>query len=688
MRFIALTAALLATTPVAAIERIRFEAQEVTAAGVGAHQVNATLTLRDNGRSRIDVNAGRLVLPAAITQHTGAITNLRLHCDDPVIREPDFGCPALTASVHAARLAPQALRAAVSLRSDTGVVLARGAGLTVADATLQFDARLDAAGWRLALRLPDVELDALRRLAPASLPLPKDLALSGRSHFEVDLVERAGVSTADVRAQVVDLTFQNAAATWIAEKVGLTLAARLDLRALPAGFDLTLQGHSGQFLGGTVLLDFSANPLQLQAQGTASTTGLQLARLAVTQQQLADLAAVADIGFTAPFLRDARVDLKELRFPAAYASYLQLLLATTPFNQLTTEGSVRGTIVVSNDQPVAVDLDVADVAFSDASRKLKVTGVNAGVHWAAGLTGPPRPSFLEWESSEGWGIVGARTHLDFTTQDRSFRLTDRARLPFFDGALVINTFAVDHFGLETMEGVFDAVIEPISFQLIAKAFEWPEFAGTLSGRIPGLTYKDRLLTLSGNLEAEVFDGRVVASNLRVREPFSAWPRLFADVTARGLDLDLITRTFEFGSITGRLDADLAGLETFNWSPTAFDFRMATPRGDRSRRRISQKAVESLSNIGGGGGGVAAALQGGLLRFFDDFGYARLGLSCRLRNDVCQMDGVGKAGAGYYIVKGSGLPRINIIGNANRVDWPRLVSQISEALGNTDSVVVN
>ena len=267
-------------------------------------------------------------------------------------------------------------------------------------------------------------------------------------------------------------------------------------------------------------------------------------------------------------------------------------------------------------------------------------------------------------------------------------MLEPARLPFFDGALVINTLAVDHAGLDTMEGVFDAVIEPISVQPISKAMGWPEFSGQLSGRIPGLTYKDQTLTLAGNLEADVFDGSVVASNLSVSQPLSAWPRLHADVVARNLDLQLITSTFEFGSITGRLDIDLKQLETFNWSPTAFDLVLGTPRGDRSRHRISQKAVQNLSNIGGGGGGVAAALQGGFLRFFDDFGYDRIGLSCRLRNDVCQMDGAAAAGTGYYIVKGSGIPRIDIIGNEKRVDWPRLVAQLSAALANTDSIVVN
>jgi hypothetical protein len=138
----------------------------------------------------------------------------------------------------------------------------------------------------------------------------------------------------------------------------------------------------------------------------------------------------------------------------------------------------------------------------------------------------------------------------------------------------------------------------------------------------------------------------------------------------------VTNTFSFGMITGRLSGRIEDLETFDWMPAAFDARFYTPPGDRSPHRISQRAVTNLSSIGGGsGGGVAAALQGGFLKFFDDFGYDRLGLSCQLANDVCTMRGVENAAGGYYIVKGAGLPRINVIGSQSRVAWTRLVQQL-------------
>jgi hypothetical protein len=111
-------------------------------------------------------------------------------------------------------------------------------------------------------------------------------------------------------------------------------------------------------------------------------------------------------------------------------------------------------------------------------------------------------------------------------------------------------------------------------------------------------------------------------------------------------------------------------------PIAFDATLATPRGDRSKHRISQRAVENIGSLGGSGAGVTAALSSGFLQFFEDFNYDRLGISCRLRNEICQMGGVEPAeGRGYYLVKGKGLPRIDVIGNRTRVDWPRLVRQL-------------
>ena len=158
--------------------------------------------------------------------------------------------------------------------------------------------------------------------------------------------------------------------------------------------------------------------------------------------------------------------------------------------------------------------------------------------------------------------------------------------------------------------------------------------------------------------------------------------MFATVTARGLDLGMVTRTFAFGSMTGRIDADIRGLKLFDWSPVAFDARIYTMPGDRSPHLISQKAVTRIAAFGGGGGEVAAALESGVLQFFKTFHYRRLAIGCRLHNEVCQMSGVRPSDdGGYYLVEGSWLPRLDIIGNVQRVNWPQMLSQITQGIHN-------
>jgi hypothetical protein len=226
-----------------------------------------------------------------------------------------------------------------------------------------------------------------------------------------------------------------------------------------------------------------------------------------------------------------------------------------------------------------------------------------------------------------------------------------------------------------MEVAFKGDVEPISMQLLSKAFGWPEFSGKLAASIPGVTLKNNVLTFDGNVESEVFGGKISGSNIRLQDPLGNFPQLFADVRARDLDLGQVTNTFEVGSITGKLEADVLGLQLFGWSPVAFQARLATPKGDKSRHRISARAVSSLSNVGGGGGGVVQALQSGVLKFFDEYSYDRLGISCKLRDDVCEMSGIEPTGVGYYIVKGAGIPRIDIVGNSGRVRWSQLLSSI-------------
>jgi hypothetical protein len=161
--------------------------------------------------------------------------------------------------------------------------------------------------------------------------------------------------------------------------------------------------------------------------------------------------------------------------------------------------------------------------------------------------------------------------------------------------------------------------------------------------------------------------------------------LNAELEFKDLDLEILTRTFSFGKITGKLEGVIRALQLEDWTPVAFDARFATPEDDDSRHRISQKAVDNISNLGGAG--VSGALSRGFLSFFEDFGYKRLGISCRLANGVCEMSGVRPAENGYYLVEGGGIPRISIKGYNRQTDWQLLLDQL-RAISAPESPVVD
>jgi hypothetical protein len=208
--------------------------------------------------------------------------------------------------------------------------------------------------------------------------------------------------------------------------------------------------------------------------------------------------------------------------------------------------------------------------------------------------------------------------------------------------------------------------------------------GKASAEIPLVTYAAGLLTTDGSILLNVFDGTATVTELTMQTPLGITPKLNANIALRNLDLGVLTSTFSFGAIEGKLDGDIKNLELQNWKPVKFDAIVQSSPG-KYPKKISQRAVENISALGGGG--AAAAVQRSFLRFFEQFNYGKMGLSCRLRNDICEMGGVESTPQGYIIVKGSGIPAITVMGYNKTVGWSELLSRIKRVTDGNTKVIV-
>jgi hypothetical protein len=221
---------------------------------------------------------------------------------------------------------------------------------------------------------------------------------------------------------------------------------------------------------------------------------------------------------------------------------------------------------------------------------------------------------------------------------------------------------------------FGLTLDRLDVAQFTRALGWPAFTGELSGRIPRAHYRSDRLEFDGGLAMQVFGGRVDVSSLVMERPFGVAPTLGADIALEDLDLESLTGVLGFGSITGRLDGRIAGLRLVDWQPTTFDARLRTDRTRGIPQRISQRAVQDLSSVGDAS--FVSSLQSQLIGLFDDFGYSRIGIDCRLADGICDMGGLAPRGDdAFLIVEGAGIPRLTVVGINRRVDWSTLVERL-------------
>ena len=221
-----------------------------------------------------------------------------------------------------------------------------------------------------------------------------------------------------------------------------------------------------------------------------------------------------------------------------------------------------------------------------------------------------------------------------------------------------------------------ADLEELEMELLTEAFGWPLFSRKISGQIPGVSLEDGVLDLEGEILVNVFDGSLTLDDFRIERPFGVLPSLAANVEVQNLDLELLTSTFSFGQISGRLDGYVHDLRMLDWRPVAFDAWLGTPGSQRGSQDISRRAVNTLTTLGGGG--ATAALTGPIMGLFNSFSYKRLGLGCRMQNNVCEVRGVSEDDVSVLIMEGAGVPKVTIKVFNRNVDWPQLLAHLVAA----------
>lgn len=663
---------LFGLAPLQAIENIELQIGQWTFEDYASEEFDLSLTLTESGLNLI-AKSDTLSLPSP----WGKLHNVSLHCDETRLSSGAWECHSGRLQFEHARLGQQDLAFKLTAHNQAQRYHLELNGLQLAQGDIDIKADYAAAGWNLDLNADGVSLAAVSPwlsllFSEAQVAVLADWDYQGRLSLNAQLqgIEEQ-VNTVNAEFMLDKLNFSNQASSQIAEAVHLNAQVQAHLEQTQWHWQASLQSDSGQAYSDPVFLDFKQHPLSVSGQGTvkADFSDIQVPQLSIEQQSV--MSATASLVWQKTGLQSLTVNSQPAPLQTLYPVWLQPFSLGTAAAKLVLEGQVAVDIDWQQGN-YQVQLAFEQVSVIDEQARFNLQNLNGQFGWSS--TDTQQQTRLSWKKARLYALDLGAAIVEADSANNGLELTETLDLPVLDGSLQVNAFKLQQQPDGLVDWQFDGLLTPISMESLSQALGWPMLHGKLSGVIPKVSYSQQQLKIDGALQVKVFDGTAVIRDLRLSSPFGSLPQLYANIDIQDLDLGLLTTAFDFGRISGRLEGHVHQLRLSNWEPVQFDARLMTPESNPGKRRISQKAVDNLTQIGGGATGM---LSRSFLRFFEDFSYQKLGLACRLQNQVCEMSGIEEAEQGYYIVKGGGglPPWINVIGYTRRVDWADLVARL-------------
>jgi hypothetical protein len=214
----------------------------------------------------------------------------------------------------------------------------------------------------------------------------------------------------------------------------------------------------------------------------------------------------------------------------------------------------------------------------------------------------------------------------------------------------------------------------LQLQPLTKHLGWHPFGGTLNASIPTVESTGALLRTRGEIEVDVFGGKVRIAPVEIQNPFSRLFSIRLNTRFEEINLELASESFEFGRISGILQGTVNDLVITNGEPAQFKAEIHSVSKRGVGQWISVEALDKITVLSSGND--AGALYGGVAGFFENFRYSRLGFKATLRNDRLTLRGIESRDDKEYLVVGTLLPpTVNIISHTQEISFGELMRRL-------------
>ena len=651
--------------------------------GYGLELQNVALSLDSlfTKNSSYHIQIDLVVLP----DNRGNIKNLILSCHRGIISKNEISCDDGELSFNDP-LASAKKSKVQFYRKENGDLKLSLDNFELANGSATLEALMDKDGWQAKLVSDDVSLIKLRKL----LPTFPQLFSSGDVKSNINFMG-SGESLIAIHGNGVisDLSFSNDESTVVGEEVTtkFTFASKRHNDTWETNLDATT--FKGELYFDPVFIDANEDAKDLfgNINWQIGSQQIELSGFEYEDPSSLHIEIITAIDLAKKeIVKPIQAKINYALFPNVYNAYLQPFLFDTNAADLTSNGKLAGEVVIEDYKVTQADLDLGFLSLIDNQNRFSMINLNGNFGWGENYV--DKKYTFNFELADLYKLRLGVSEFSFINREHALVLSQAVNVPMLDGSINIESFQVNHPGRQNQSAVMDISLTPVSMSKLSTSLGWPEMNGNLAGYAPNVIYKKGDIEIGGALLLRGFGGNTTIHNLNAEDIFSITPKLSADIKLNNLDLTSLTETFSFGEISGKLSGTISDLQFVSWAPVKFDAWLGTPENDHSRHRISQTAVDNLTQVGNGASNV---LSKSFLKFFDSFGYDKLGLGCRLRNNICKMRGVSNVetgGAnGFYIVKGSGVPRIDIIGYTDEVSWSVLTARLKRVVS-TKEIIVN
>lgn len=514
----------------------------------------------------------------------------------------------------------------------------------------------DLAGWPAfaAAVLPDAIRDA-RATGRATLELEASRSTAGWSFTGPLEVTHAGLSAVD-GSRVVEGLEASARVTGVAGSGG-------DLEASAVA---TLGGF--QLLWGTHYADFSDRRAALSIDGIRRPDGGAALALRLELAPHAALTGSLDLTAGAPSAWSGSLtvtDIGELWETYVEAPFEGTLGGAAGLRFAGGELQARLRGAAGEAVTAKGEIRLAGLSFSSAAGGLDVERLQlqlpVDLRWTAGggvQAGEPQRGLLAFDRVVAGGVQLAAIATELAVLGDSVTMVGDLQLPVLGGEVVLERAGFADLARSSRHLTAAVGLNRIRLAEVSRVLGLPPLSGDVTGGFPQVLYSKGILTVDGTGELAVFGGTVTMRGITGADLLTRYPRLKLSADWRDIDLAQVTRTFDFGTMSGIVEGELVDCEIFRDVPVRFRGRLQSVPREGVKQRISLKAVNNIAIVGTGSG--LGFLDSGLRRFIDSYAYRGIGLEMALSQDRFLLRGLERRGDRELFVKGRFPLRLDVV----------------------------